>query len=103
MAETRGRSEGSADLLRDRIEQLSVNLEKMKLAEYVELLNNPWRLMYVNLLAGLARGVGAAIGWTLLAAVLLAVLRVLVLANLPLIGGIIADLVRLVQNQLRVN
>lgn len=88
------------ELLRLRVEQMALNIEKMKIAEYVELLGNPWRLMYVNFLAGVARGIGAAVGWALLATALLAVLRALVLANLPLIGGLIADLVELVQNQL---
>lgn len=86
--------------LKAKIEQLSVAMEKMKLAEYVELLNRPLRLMYINFIAGLARGVGIAIGFTLLGAILIYSLQRLAILNLPVIGGVIADLVRIVQLQL---
>lgn len=84
-------------VLEDRITVLAANMEKMKLAEYVKLLDNPWRLMYVNLIAGLARGVGIAVGFTILGAVILYFLRMLVVLNLPWIGGIIAEIVQMVQ------
>ncbi len=84
-------------VLEERIAVLAINIEKMKLAEYVKLLDNPWRLMYVNFIAGLARGVGIAVGFTILGAVLLYFLRKLVVLNLPWIGGIIAEIVRMVQ------
>ncbi|HBC92070.1 MAG TPA: hypothetical protein DCZ10_03980 [Pelotomaculum sp.] len=83
--------------LEERIAVLAVSMEKMKLAEYVKLLDNPWRLMYVNFIAGLARGVGIAVGFTILGAVLLYFLRKLVVLNLPWIGGIVAEIVRMVQ------
>jgi len=72
-------------------------MEKMKLAEYVQLLDHPWRLMYINFIAGLARGVGIAIGFTILGAMVLYFLRILVMLNLPLIGNFIAEIVRMVQ------
>ncbi|MCL6639200.1 MAG: DUF5665 domain-containing protein, partial [Firmicutes bacterium] len=68
--------------------------------EYVRLLDNPRRLLYVNFLAGLARGVGIAVGFTILGAVVLYILRMLVVLNLPLVGGFIAEIVRMVQLKL---
>lgn len=84
-------------LLTEKIERLSVAMEKMRLAEYVYLLEHPWRLMYINLIAGIARGVGIAIGFTILGAVLVYVLRSLVSASLPGIGRFIAEVVRMVE------
>lgn len=84
-------------ILEERVAVLAVNMEKMKLAEYVKLLDQPWRLMYVNFIAGVARGVGIAVGFTILGAVLLYFLRKLVVLNLPWIGGFIAEIVRMVQ------
>lgn len=96
-----GRRHSSAErALIEKLEQLSLAVEKMKLAEYVDLLHRPKRLMYVNFLAGIARGIGSAAGWALLVALLVAILRNLVRVNLPLVGGYIADLVILVQSQL---
>ena len=87
-------------VLEARVAWLATSMEKMKLAEYVKLLDNPWRLMYVNFIAGLARGVGIAVGFTILGAVLLYFLRMLVVLNLPWIGGIIAEIVQMVQLKL---
>ncbi|MDP2859674.1 MAG: DUF5665 domain-containing protein [Bacillota bacterium] len=100
MAGTGRRHSSVERALIEKLEQLSLAVEKMKLAEYVDLLHRPKRLMYVNFLAGLARGIGSAVGWALLVALLVAILRNLVRVNLPLVGGYIADLVILVQSQL---
>lgn len=93
---------GLVNSLKERIEQLSLNLERMKLAEYVELLNRPWRLFYINFMSGLARGLGIAVGFTLLSAVVLIVLQRLMVLNLPGVSYFIAEVVRLVQLQLKV-
>ncbi|WP_027718166.1 DUF5665 domain-containing protein [Desulfovirgula thermocuniculi] len=86
--------------LQERVRELALNTEKMKLAEYVELLERPWRLLYINFLAGLARGVGMMIGFALLGAVIIIVLQRLVMLNLPLIGSFIAEIVSIVQKRL---
>lgn len=83
--------------LKDKIGELIISMEKMKLAEYVTLLERPYRLLYINFLTGIARGLGIAIGFTILGAILLVFLQRLVLLNLPVIGEFIAQLVRLVQ------
>jgi hypothetical protein len=93
---------GLINALKERIEQLSLNLERMKLAEYVELLNRPWRLFYINFMSGLARGLGIALGFTVLSAVVLIVLQRLMMLNLPGMSSFIAEIVRLVQLQLKV-
>ena len=82
--------------LKYRIAELSANLEKFNLAEYMTLLNNPRRFLMVNFLGGLARGFGIALGMTFLGALVLYVLQRLVVLNLPLIGDFIAELVRIV-------
>ncbi|SFR15085.1 DUF5665 domain-containing protein [Desulfoscipio geothermicus] len=86
--------------LDDRIRELTINMEKMKLAEYVDLLDNPARLLYINFISGIARGLGIAVGFAILGAVIILILQRLVALNLPLIGGYIAELVKIVQLQL---
>jgi cytochrome bd-type quinol oxidase subunit 1 len=81
-----------------KIEELSLHMEKMKLAEYVHLLENLPRLLWINFITGIARGIGMAVGFTILGALLLYILGKLV--NLPLIGSFIAEIVRIVQFQL---
>ena len=83
--------------LQEKITDLAVKMEKMKLAEYVQLLDRPGRLLYINFIAGLGRGVGIAVGFTILGAIVLYFLKYLVMLNLPWIGGFIAEIVRMVQ------
>lgn len=86
--------------LADRIHEIALNLEKAKVAEYVDIMNNKWRLLYINFVSGLARGFGMAIGFTLLGALVLYVLQRMISWNLPLIGDFIAELVKIVQESL---
>lgn len=81
----------------------SRQLEKSKIVEYTELLHRPWRLIWLNLLGGTARGVGIAIGFTFFAATIIYILQLLGALNLPIIGDYIADIVRIVQRQLELN
>lgn len=83
-----------------RMQHIASEMERTHIAEYVDLLNRPFSLIWRNLLAGTARGVGIAIGFTFFAATILYVLRILGALNLPIIGDYIADIVRIVQIQL---
>lgn len=85
------------DFLEEKIDKLAIYMEKMKLAEYVELLNKPSRLIYINFIAGVARGFGIAVGFTILGALVVLILRKLMLLNLPLVGDFLAELVKYVQ------
>lgn len=82
--------------LLDKLAELAQQLEKFNLAGYLEQLNNPRRYLMVNFIGGLVRGVGIALGMTLLGAFVLYMLQKLVVLNLPVIGDFIAELVRIV-------
>ncbi|EOS57911.1 hypothetical protein C812_00957 [Paenibacillus barengoltzii G22] len=78
-------------------------LEKSRITEYIQLLNRPWRMVWLSLLSGIARGVGIAIGFTFFAATIIYLLQLLGALNLPIIGDYIADIVRIVQRQMELN
>lgn len=80
--------------------QISQSMEKSRIAEYNELLFNPRKLIWINLMGGAARGVGIAIGFTIFTAIIVYILQYLGALNLPIIGDFIADIVRIVQHQL---
>lgn len=81
---------------RAQVEELAEVLEKLRLGEYISYLNHPRRMLFINFLVGLLRGLGATIGATMVAGLLFLVLKRLVVLNLPVIGGLIAELVKLV-------
>jgi hypothetical protein len=83
-----------------KVADLTMAMEKMDLAEYLALVNRPVRLMYINFIAGIARGFGFAVGFALLGAILVYLLKQIVVLNLPVIGDFIADLVEIVQYQI---
>ncbi len=80
----------------DLIAELTQQLEKFNIAGYLEQLNNPRRYLMVNFAGGVARGLGIALGMTILGAFVLYILQKLVVLKLPLIGDFIAELVRIV-------
>ncbi|MFC4769535.1 DUF5665 domain-containing protein [Effusibacillus consociatus] len=86
--------------LKEHIEQLALHLERAQFAEYVQLLNRPRRLITLNFVSGIARGVGTGLGFTVIFALLLMILQELADQNLPIIGKFLADIVRIVQAQL---
>ncbi|MFY9175705.1 MAG: DUF5665 domain-containing protein [Peptococcia bacterium] len=87
-------------LLARKIDELALAMEKMKLAEYVDYLHNTKKMLVTNFIAGIARGLGMAIGFTILGALVIIFLRQLVMLNLPLIGDFIAELMQIVNDKM---
>lgn len=88
------------DDLAKRMEEHLRRLESLRLAEYIAYVNDRGRLIRSHFLGGLARGVGMAVGFTVLGAVLVLFLRHLAAQNLPLIGDFLAQIVTVVQRRL---
>ena len=82
---------------RERIERLMGALERMRLDEYVEYASNRRRLVWQNILYGLCRGLGFTLGFSVLGALLAVLLRSLVVDNIPLIGGFLAEVIRAIE------
>lgn len=82
-----------------KMTQLARYLEGMRIAEYVDLLQKPHKLIVLNFVAGLFRGLGIALGATLLLAIMLKVLQQIVILNIPGIGSFVAEIIRIVEQQ----
>ncbi|WP_243735206.1 DUF5665 domain-containing protein [Paenibacillus turpanensis] len=86
--------------LNKRLAKVAEDMERTQIADYVQLLNSPRKLVFTNLLAGTARGVGIAIGFTIFTGTIVYLLNLLGALNLPIIGDYIAELVKHVQRDL---
>lgn len=75
-------------------------LQKLQLEEYLRYVNDRKRFFWSHFLGGMARGVGMAVGFTILGAILVLILQDLARRNLPLIGDALAEIVNVVQRQL---
>ena len=88
------------DSLIGRFERWMADLERLRLSEYLRYVNDRRRLFWTNFWGGVARGVGMAVGFTILGALLVLILRDLAQRNLPLIGDALAEIVAVVQRQM---
>jgi hypothetical protein len=88
-----------AEFMAVQLEKLVRQLESMRVAQYMELLEKPARLIFINFVAGISRGLGIAIGATLVFALMIEGLRQLILLNIPGIGNFIADIIRIVESK----
>ncbi|MDO5378651.1 MAG: DUF5665 domain-containing protein [Clostridia bacterium] len=83
-----------------RLERVAQRMEQMRLDAYLRYVHNWKRRLFVEFLGGIARGIGFSLGFSVLGALLIYLLRNIALANLPVIGRFLADLVRIVENNL---
>ena len=83
--------------LEKRLEALLGTLERMRLDEYVEHISNRKRLIWDNLLYGMVRGFGFTLGFAVLAALCAVVLKNMVVENIPVIGGFLAEVINAIE------
>ena len=79
-----------AERVTHAMNRVSLQLERSRIGDYVTLMGKPARVLRVNFLAGMARGLGFGIGFSLLGALLLYFLHAI--GNwVPFIGQFVAD------------
>ena len=80
-----------------RMERTVEALERMRLDEYVEYISDRRRLLARHFLCGVARGLGFTLGFSVLGAAALVLLSHVVVDNIPLIGGFLAEVIDAIQ------
>lgn len=81
--------------IENRLNKWALLFEHAKIDDLLRNYANPKRLIYVNLLAGLARGLGLTIGTAIVLAIGGYILNQFI--SLPIIGEYIADLIDAIQ------
>lgn len=81
-----------------KLMKLAILLERLNLYDYLNLLHRPLRLIWINFMVGVARGLGAMVGAAVLIVIFFAVAKHMV--NIPLIGTFVAEVVKVVQHKL---
>jgi hypothetical protein len=91
---------------KEEIKPPSENLEQPELfkkfdfwglGDFIAFLKSPTKIFFLNLLAGIGRGLGFAIGFTILTAIVILVLRRAV--SVPVIGEYISKVLEFVESQ----
>jgi hypothetical protein len=91
------------DRLNKNIEKLAGHFDNVTVQDYLKFVGNPWKVLAVNLGAGIMRGFGLAIGMTVILAVIMIILTKILshLITLPFVGQQVAQLVEMVNGYLK--
>ena len=81
----------------ERIDGLYNKLNDRNFNRFVEVIASPKKIFWRSFLSGVSKGIGAAIGFSLLGALLIYLLRYIVMLNLPVIGAFIRDVLEIVE------
>ncbi len=85
------------NFLQRSIDKLITMLENMNLHDLKYVLGSKKEIITRNLLAGIARGIGGGIGFTIITAIIIYFLQKIVRLNIPIIGQYINDIIEIVQ------
>ncbi len=83
--------------LENKLDTLLNNLEKSQFLQYIEYTQDRKRMIRNSFFLGIARGIGAAIGFTILGAILWYILQAVAKSSIPLLGDFIAQIVEIVE------
>ena len=90
----------SNDSILCRLERLTRRMELLHLDAFLRYVRDWRKRLLFDFLSGIARGVGFSIGFSVLGALVLYLLRNIALSNMPVIGEFLAQLVRIVEMNL---
>lgn len=82
--------------LNERMHKVAMFLEDIRLADVIQNYTAPRKLLWINFLAGLARGLGLTIGTAIVLALLGSLLTQFL--SIPIIGDFIRQLIEYVQS-----
>ena len=81
-----------------KLDRLSESIERLRFEEYLKFVTNRKRMLWNYFVGGLARGLGSAIGFTILGALLLYFLTSIASKNLPFISDFIKEIMNVINN-----
>ncbi|MDD3921123.1 MAG: DUF5665 domain-containing protein [Eubacteriales bacterium] len=85
--------------LERKLDDIMFNMERSRFKEYVEYIHDRKRMLKNAFLFGIARGLGTAVGFTLLGALLIYLLRILAESSIPILGDFIARIIEIVETK----
>lgn len=80
------------------LERIAMYIERSRLNTYIGMLEKPSRWFILNIWGGIGRGIGMAIGFTILGAAIFIILQKIVVLNLPIISNFFADILDMVED-----
>ena len=85
--------------MQNKLDKLYTKVSDANISKFAEIVASPRKIFLRSFLAGIARGIGSAIGFSILGAVLIYLFRYIVMLNLPVIGAFVKDIWEIIQKQ----
>lgn len=82
-----------------QLEKLADRLERMRFGDYVTNLNKTSRLIWLNLVAGISRGVGLTVGATLVIAIIFKIITAVISMNVPYLSPMMQEVRQMLDNR----
>lgn len=80
-----------------QLEKIAHHIEKIRMGDYIEMMARPRRIIWVNFLGGVSRGVGLTVGATLVIAVLFKIISAVIAMNIPYLTDMLQEVVQIVK------
>lgn len=82
------------------IDRLVSTLERIQLDDYLEYISNRRRMLANHFVYGVMRGLGFAVGFSVLSALIVMLLRWLAAENIPIIGNFLAEVIHAIEERM---
>jgi len=80
------------------LEKISAKMEASSFRDYIEDSSKPMRIIWRNLLAGIARGIGLTVGAGFIVALTLKILYCIIRLNIPYLTELLKELISMIKS-----
>lgn len=77
----------------DQIDKLVTRLENTGLQDYIKLSQRTWKILFMNLLSGIARGLGFTLGTAIVLTVVYKIVKYMIQMNIPYLTELLQEIV----------
>lgn len=77
----------------EEIDKLITRLENTGLEEYIKLSQRTWKILLMNLLSGVARGLGFTLGTAIVLAIVYKIVKYMIEMNIPYLTEMLQEIV----------
>jgi len=77
----------------NELDKLITRLENTGLEEYIKLSQRTWKVLFMNLLSGVARGLGFTLGTAIVLAIVYKIVKYMIEMNIPYLTEMLQEIV----------
>lgn len=86
--------------MEELLRRIETHLERLQIADYLERQRDVRRSLWINFMYGVARGLGFALGFSVLGAIAVVLIREIIIKNMSGIGGFLAEVIQAIEMRL---